>query len=139
MKEMVYQLQRKIEVLDTGYIFGYLYYILNLGTHPTAYIKIPSDHPYFNVKDYNEIPLNVHGGLTFMNNNGLRIDENGGFIEGKFIGWDYAHAGDYCPFWDSKCDILGDKKWTTKEMQEEVRNACYQLEKARKGKVTNDD
>lgn len=135
MKEMVYQSQRKREILDTGYIFGYLYYILNLGTHPTAYIKIPSDHPYFNVKDYDEIPLNVHCGLTFMDNGGLRIDENGGFIEGKFIGWDYAHAGDYYAY----LGFESDKKWTTKEIQEEVRDACYQLEEARKGKVISND
>ena len=134
MKEMVYKQERKIEVLDTGYMFGYLYFILSLGTHPTAYIKIPSDHPYFNVKDYNKIPLNVHMGLTFMNDDGL-ILENGDFIEGKFIGWDYAHAGDYYPFLDSKYDVLEDKKWTTKEIQEEVKDACYQLEEVRKRRM----
>lgn len=43
MKEMKYQFERKIEVLDTGFCFGLLYYILNLGTHPTAYIKMPDN------------------------------------------------------------------------------------------------
>ena len=43
MKEMEYCKDRKIEVLDTGYCLGLLYYILNLGTHPTAYIKIPKE------------------------------------------------------------------------------------------------
>ena len=41
MKEMEYSIERKTEVLDTGYCLGLLYYIMNLGTHPTAYIRIP--------------------------------------------------------------------------------------------------
>lgn len=40
-KEMIYQADRKIEILETGTCFGLLYYILNLGTHPTAYVRIP--------------------------------------------------------------------------------------------------
>ena len=44
MKEMVYSIEPKNEVLDTGFCFGLLYYILNLGTHPTAYIKIQKEH-----------------------------------------------------------------------------------------------
>ena len=32
-KEMIYQADRKIEILETGTCFGLLYYILNLGTH----------------------------------------------------------------------------------------------------------
>ncbi len=35
------QPREKIKVLDTGYCLGLLYYILNLGTHPVAYIKTP--------------------------------------------------------------------------------------------------
>ena len=43
MKEMIYQATQKREILDTGYCFGLLYYILSLGTHPVAYIKIPKE------------------------------------------------------------------------------------------------
>ena len=35
MKEMIYQAEFKREVLDTGYCLGLLYFILNLGSHPT--------------------------------------------------------------------------------------------------------
>mgnify|MGYP003378322935 CR=1 FL=1 len=59
MKEMKYSKERKIEVLATGYCFGLLYYILNLGTHPTAYIKLPNNSSI----DENEI--DVHGGITY--------------------------------------------------------------------------
>ena len=45
MKEMIYSNEHKREVLDKGYInegeYTFEYIILNLGTHPTAYISIP--------------------------------------------------------------------------------------------------
>lgn len=48
-------------------------------------------------------------------------------VEGKFIGWDYSHYGDYLGY-DRYygCD-KEDKKWTTQEIFEEVKDACYQL------------
>lgn len=126
MKEMEYGKDRKIEVLDTGYCLGFLYYILNLGTHPTAYIKIPKDHKYYG-KDMDEIDLDVHGGVTY-GSEGLYISENQN-IEGWFIGWDYSHYGDYLGYESiiPKIYRINGKKWTTKEMYEEVRQACYQL------------
>lgn len=126
MKEMEYGKDRKIEVLDTGYCLGFLYYILNLGTHPTAYIKIPKDNKYYG-KNMGEIDLDVNGGVTYSEE-GLNINKSQR-IEGWFIGWDYAHYGDYTGF-----ELIvpeqyrtGGKKWTTKEIYEEVRQACYQL------------
>jgi hypothetical protein len=126
MREMKYGKDRKREVLDTGYCLGFLYYIMNLGTYPTAYIKIPKDHKYYE-KDYGEIDLDVNGGVTYSEE-GLNISDNQR-IEGWFIGWDYAHYGDYIGF-----ELIvperyrtGEKKWTTKEIYEEVRQACYQL------------
>lgn len=121
MKEMKYSEERKIEVLATGYCFGLLYYILNLGTHPTAYIKIPGS---INIdKD----KLDVHGGITYSENH-LWISENQK-IDGKFIGWDYGHYGDYAGYEEilPKEIRTGGKKWTTTEIYKEVREVCYQI------------
>lgn len=132
MKEMIYSTERKIEVLDTGYCLGLLYYILNLGTHPVAYIKIPKGHKLYN-KDYDdiykEIDLDVHGGLTYSNNY-LCISEKQK-VEGWFIGWDYAHYGDYAGYEEMmpKQFRTNGKKWTTKEIFAEVKEACYQIQK----------
>lgn len=128
MKQMVYQSERKIEVLDTGYCYGYLYYILNLGTHPTAYIKIPKEHTANKYESYTSLPLDVHGGLTFMSDHLIvgRTDKD--VIEGKFIGWDYAHAGDYTGHYGEYSLWENEKKWTTQEIFEEVKEACYELE-----------
>ena len=128
MKEMKYQANRKIEVLSTGFCFGLLYYILSLGSHPVAYINIPKNHKYYK-KEYDEINIDVHGGLTYSSNN-LYISETKK-IEGWFIGWDYAHYGDYTGFDEIMPQQFrtNEKKWTTEEIFKEVKNACYQIKK----------
>lgn len=125
-KEMIYQTDRKeeAEVLATGFCFGLLYYILNLGTHPTAYIRIPKNNKFYG-KETGEIDVDVHGGITYSEE-GLYI-KKGKEVEGWFIGWDY---GDYLGF-EERYPILcrtGGKKWTTKEIFKEVREACYQIQ-----------
>ncbi len=121
MKEMEYSQKEKREVLATGDCFGIKYYILNLGTHPTAYIKIPDN------LNIDEDKLEVHGGITYSDNH-LWISEKQK-IEGKFIGWDYAHYGDY---YENEGMFLKklmkyEKKWTTEEIYTEVENVCRQI------------
>lgn len=124
MKEMIYGFDRKMEVLDTGYCLGLLYYILNLGTHPTAYVKIPRNSTYYGKKD---IDIEVHGGITYADDH-IWIN-NTQKIEGWFIGWDYAHMGDYIGYEERvpKEYRVGGKKWTTEEIQKEIKNVCYQV------------
>ena len=135
MKKMIYQENSIREVLATGDYLGFTYYILNLGTHPTAYIKIPENHEYYK-KDYDDIDLSVHGGLTFASDT-LNLGKNN-IINGWFIGWDYAHYGDYLgyemmhPQWHIYEE---NKKWTTEEILEEVKKACKELSKS---EVEND-
>lgn len=121
MKEMIYCKNEKREILATGYCFGLLYYILNLGLHPTAYIKIPSNC------NINECDIYVHGGVTYSDNF-LWVSKNKK-IDGHFIGWAYGHFGDYGGYEELLPKELrtGGKKWTTKEIFEEVRDACYQI------------
>lgn len=111
--------------MTTGYCFGLLYYILNLGTHPTAYIKLPNN------SNIDENEIDVHGGITYSEDH-LWINDNEK-IDGKFIGWDYAHYMDYGGYEEllPKEMRTGGKKWTTKEIYEEVRHACYQVQKER--------
>ena len=128
MKKMIYQQNRKREVLAAGEYLGFTYYILSLGTHPTAYIKIPEGHKYYK-KSCDDIDLNVHGGLTFASDE-LYLD-NIININGWFIGWDYAHFGDYLGYemMYSHSFVSEDKKWTTEEILEEVKKACEELNK----------
>lgn len=130
MKEMKYSSKRIIEILDKGNFKGFNYYIMNLGTHPTAYIEIPKEHKLFNKTDYevyDYIDLEVHFGLTYSRNY-LYINEKQK-LDGWFIGWDYAHCDDYTGYEEIMPDELktNGKKWTTEEILEEVKRAINQL------------
>jgi len=133
IKPMIYQKNRKMELLHKEEYEGFNFYILNLGTHPTAYIEIPKGHKLYE-KDYNEIydmgyDIDVHGGLTYSDNSLMCIKS-----ENWFIGWDYAHAGDYCGYYE-ETELQGFKsfmdvnckKWTTEEIIEECKRAIKQI------------
>lgn len=120
VKSMVYDAKRKHEVLDSGKCLNYNYYIMNLGTHPTAYIEIPKEHKLYS-KHYGNIDIDVHGGLTYSESY-LWIDNETELKDSWFIGWDYAHCGDYLGY-EEMYPIemqIEQKKWTTEEIQEEV-------------------
>lgn len=127
-REMKYQKSFATILLDTGKCFGYDYYILNLGTHPTAYVKVHSNHPFYN-KFYGDIDIEVHGGLTYSEKelNILPKKENE-----WFLGWDYAHYNDYFEYEGNIPISLRTygKKWTTEEIRADVYNVCKQLKEA---------
>jgi len=66
---------------------GYKYLVVahEMG-HRCGYIKIPRKNKFYG-KNYEEIPIAVHGGLTFSK-------RRGGFGRGWWIGFDCAHFGD---------------------------------------------
>lgn len=128
--KMIYSKNVKRETLAYGTYKGYEFRIMNLGTHPTAYVNIPSFHPCF-LKTYNElydssIDINVHGGLTFSSN---QIGTESGVLTGWWLGWDYAHYGDYLGYEMMFPEELhtNDKKWTTKEIFKDVKSVIEQL------------
>ena len=121
MKEMIYQANRIYEILGDGVYKGWHYKIINYGTHPCAYVEIPQEHGLYGV-DYIDINIDCHGGLTYS-----KFDEDGNY----YIGWDYAHYGDYAGYemmFPEICRING-KKWTTEEIFEEVKQVINQLNK----------
>lgn len=95
-----------------------------------AYIGIPKDHPLANFS-YDDIPLSVHGGLTF----GALGD--GTYLPGEqfFYGWDYAHSGDKS-FYDltyfSHSPRVNDKAWLVDEVESELKYACWDFQKIMK-------
>ena len=118
MKQMEYKKDRNIEILLDKKHNGYRYIILSLGTHPTAYIEIPKGHR-LNGQDYDDIDINVHGGLTYTRHELMGIPS-----DNWYIGWDYAHVGDY---YESGYSHTGDKKWTTEEIESECKQAIDEL------------
>lgn len=116
IKKMEYQEHRKMELLYDDIYKDYHYYILNLGTHPTAYVEIPEGHKLYG-KDYFDIEnIDVHGGLTYSRKQLMCIES-----KNWFIGWDYAHWDDYMT------GLNEGKKWTTEEIIEDCKSVINQI------------
>lgn len=84
---------------------GYEGYVLQhpLFKHLNGYLQIPVTHDLHG-KGYDDIEIDVHGGLTYIGE-GLPQLEKKGYL----IGFDCAHAGDWSPLmpsdWDTYRDI----------------------------------
>lgn len=59
-----------------------------------GYVRIVEGHPFYGM-NYMDIPVNVHGGLTFGDN----IMDNNRFPDGYWVGFDTAHYGDNSEIW----------------------------------------
>lgn len=131
MKEMVYKNymengQEVIKILDEGIYKDFHYAIVSYGTHPCAYIEIPEGHELYDVSDEDElVDIDCHYGITYVSKTGLIKPSNKNHRDGHWIGWDYAHYMDYI-FGICHCG----KKWTTKEIFEDVKNVIEQLIKS---------
>lgn len=122
MKEMIYESTKKRELLYNDIYRGYHFYIISYGTHPCCYVEIPSKSKIFKMSYLDIESIDVHGGLTYSSDY-LCIGINTVLNNSWFIGWDYAHLGDYIGYFD----YIGDKKWTTNEMIEECKNVINQI------------
>lgn len=127
MKEMIYKNKAEKEILDNGKYKDYDYVIMSYGYHPCAYVRLPVDEAI--KKDLDEWDIDVHGGITYADWRDF------GFGLNFYIGWDYAHIGDYsgvCLI-DPALDVSGDKKWKTEEIFEDVKSVIEQvIKKAKK-------
>jgi len=59
-----------------------------------GYVRIVKGHKYYG-KTYDDIPINVHGGLTFSE----FIKDSDNFSDGYWVGFDTAHYGDTSINW----------------------------------------
>ena len=93
-----------------------------------AYIGIPESHPLAGF-DYDDIPVEAHGGLTFADKGGKAWPK--GYY---WYGWDYAHAGDICRYKGMKLKDFGkaDKDWTIKEIRDDSWNTIYDFKRLMK-------
>jgi len=60
-----------------------------------GYVRICEGHPFYG-KEYDEIPVDVHGGLTYS---ALTVDDGKFFTKGFWIGFDTAHHSDTLSKW----------------------------------------
>lgn len=124
IKPMIYDKNRseKVEQIAAGTYKNFDYYVLNLKTHPTAYVDV-SDSP-LNGVCYDDINIYCHGDLTYSEPILKTVDK-----KGWFIGWDYAHYGDYMDYGNATLNNMfpDKKKWTTEEIVEECKNVIDQI------------
>lgn len=127
MKDMIYKKEHEKDVLHKGNYKGFDFAIISYGTHPCAYVKLPNEHKYFG-KNYDDIPIECHCGLTYSDSN-LLPDL---FESGWWIGWDYAHCYDYSGYMMGFDSFTNNRKWQTSEILSEVENVINQLVKGEK-------
>lgn len=60
--------------------------------HWCGYVALPAGHPHHG-KNYDDIDVDVHGGLTWADNHAPNQQPDGRW----WIGFDCAHAGDLVP------------------------------------------
>ena len=92
---------------------GYKLAVINVGgLHHCAYVQFPDIERI--IGDYNVVSVDahVHGGFTFLG------DRSKYGLEGTWLGWDYAHIGDYI-FGTCRSYVHSEKMWTTAEVVEE--------------------
>ena len=125
MKPMVYGPEPKREVLFSGVYKGRKFVILNLGTHPTAYIELKEAELKMS-DSYDDYDLSCHCGFTFLGKATWDEDD-----KTTYIGWDYSHFGDYSGY-HQRTKLYGghEKRWTTGEIFEQVVKCIDEFEQA---------
>lgn len=74
--------------LDHEMYSGYEYLVVNFGSHPAAYVRIPKEHPYYE-KEFWNMKIKPHSDLSF----GGTLEKYN--LEGFWIGWEYNLFGDF--------------------------------------------
>jgi hypothetical protein len=72
------------------------------GGHWCGYVAVPPGHPWHG-KDYNDVPMEAHGGLTYADacqGKICHIPKPGESDDVWWFGFDCAHLGDYAPKFD---------------------------------------
>lgn len=135
MEEMIYKPKREIKLLHNDIYNNFHFYILSLGTHPTAYVEIPKNHIFYKKQYWDiekEYDINIHGGISYSSDS-LPLSKNTTMENSWFIGWDYAHCFDYYCFPDDpifKSD-KSLKKWTTEEIIKDCKDMIDQLKEVK--------
>jgi hypothetical protein len=101
--------------------------------HPTllhwcGYVGLPANHPDFG-KDYDSVPVDVHGGLTYAkacDGHICHITENGD-DKTWWLGFDCAHLGDCSPGSRSYFNCPGDTYKNLEYVKGETEQLALQL------------
>lgn len=119
-------------ILHDTFEEGLRFIVLKYTFHLCAYLGLPKDHPLSN-HDYELLPINCHGGLTFG-----RLGDAKPLPTGYYwYGWDYAHAGDFTfldddPLLNKLFSHSHDKKWLVEDVIQDSLFAIYNMRRLMK-------
>src|SRR5207249_3603572 len=93
------------------------------------YIGVPEGHPLAAAESYEDLPLRVHGGLTYASHGGKEWPKGW-----YWWGWDYCHAGDRMMYDSAVAGIVSlgresDHAWTPEEVLADAHDALYDFRK----------
>lgn len=102
IQEMVYQDQVEIKLLARDNYRGFDYVVLSYGIFPSAFVRIPQNHPYYK-KYTGPIPVRCHGGILHRGelksvSGILPLNEYNIDTDEFWIGWSYMECNDYTGF-----------------------------------------
>jgi hypothetical protein len=108
----------------TGYKNKIHWFIRTRGYFPTAYVEYIGENKDLSLNGLDDSLHNkVHGGITYFDVGvpGHRTEDFEGGLA-CYVGWDYAHDGDYVGFlFLNRKDA---KKWSLEEVKSEVFDEC---------------
>ena len=107
------------------------WFICSVGTHPCAYVRMTKKEMVY---DWEGMPIDVHGGITFSElKPELSMTESTKILDKHpLIGWDYAHGGD---LYYKRIEDLENKSlhaYTLNEIKKDVYSVIDQLETLKK-------
>ena len=103
----------------------------NSGGALCGYVAVEPGHPWFE-KDYDDVPADAHGGLTFASHCQKNATEENGICHvpepGKpdnvwWLGFDCAHRGDLCPAYEWRDGTYRDFNYVKNEVENLARQA----------------
>ena len=90
---MINQTEARLVTYEVMGDFPTVIWLNNFGVH-CGYLGVPSGHPWHG-KDYTDLDVEVHGGLTYANGDSDFPYETG--MDVWWIGFDCGHFNDYMP------------------------------------------
>ena len=114
--------RKDVYEIDKGEYKDYKYVMLYGGMYPCAYVQLKPEDKYYETYNYNDIDIDVHGGITFTEKyyKGIKYYLFKLGYRGHWIGWDYGHGGDYTGGGYGK-------KWTLEEIISDCEKVIEQL------------
>ena len=122
-KQMIYSSKEKRECIALDEYKGYMFAVMNYGSHPCCYIRVKREDSFYEAEKA-DIPLTVHGGRITFKQNSLKLSKTQS-ISGRWIGWDYSGFGDQVLMPNSY--VLNGHAFTIEELIDDCMDVINQI------------